>query len=634
MLKIAITTAALALLALRAQEPYFRVSADLVQVDAVVTDSKGNHVRNLEAADFQIFEDGKPQKITHFSRMEGNRTPARAEGVGPTSGNPTKEEVSRSIVFMFDDSTPHAEELVMPIIPAVRKLVAEQVGTNDLTAVTASRGGMGFYQQLTSDKQQIYAALDRLAHRPGFGIWTIDMPLVRNPDTNRMEPAFQLKDGEPGLGYRDPKHPPNPVGYMMWAIQGLQHVPGRKALVLFTHAFVAPQPLIDLANRAGVVIHVIDTHDWFHDGIAPSTAPYRQLAKQTGGLFLLNAPGPDMAQDLGRVLEDMSSYYLIGYRPEWGESKLTQGRLARHHEIKVRVSRPGLEVRARNGYVGTPEPGPQAVPKTSADYLLEAVSSPFQAGKVRLGLEPRYRASAPAPKTGQRGTLLEVAMPVDGRDLLVADRENGKKELVYSALVMVERQDGTPAAREARTFSVPVTPELAAEVAVKGVRPSLDIRLPGPGAYQVRAAIRDETSGQMGSAYAFVQVPDFNQQKVTLASIELSGSSERWDGGVGNFPAGAPVYFRCGVFGFRKASRPPNEAKVEVQVVLFRVAERKPYSDTRTVTVPAASLAAHTVGGQLDTSGLAPGEYVIQLVAWDRVSGKSAVQWARLGVGQ
>jgi VWFA-related protein len=633
MLKSAITTAVFALFALRAQEPYFRVSANLVQVDAVVTDSKGNHIRNLEAADFQIFEDGKPQKITYFSRMEGNRTPARAGDAGLGSGNPAKEEVSRSIVFMFDDGTTHAEELVMPVIPAVRKLVAEQVGPHDLMAVTASRGGMGFYQQLTNDKQQIYAALDRLGHRPGFGMWTLDIPMVLNPDTNRMEPAFQLKDGEPGLGNRDPKNPPNPIGYMMWALQGLQHVPGRKALVLFTHAFVAPQPLIDLANRAGVVIHVIDTHDWWH-GIVPSFAPYRQLAKQTGGLFLLSAPGSDMAQDLGRVLEDMSSYYLIGYRPEWGESELTEGRLVRHREIKVRVSRPGLEVRARDGCLGTPEPGPQAAPKTSTEYLLEAVASPFQAGKIRLGLEPRYRASAPAPKTGQRDALLEVAMPVDGRELRVADREDGKKGLVYSALVMVERQDGTPAAREGKTFSVSLTPELAAEVAVKGVRPALDIRLPGPGVYQVRAAIRDETSGEMGSAYTFVQVPDFNQQKVTLASIELSGSPERWDGGVGSFPAGAPLYFRCGVFGFRKASRPPNEAKVEVQVVLFREAERKPYSDTRTVTVPAASLVAHTVGGRLDTAGLAPGEYVIQLVAWDRISGKSAVQWARLVMGQ
>src|SRR6202040_4353746 len=47
--------------------PVLRVTVNLVQVDAVVTDSKGKQVTNLTADDFQIFQDGKPQKITHFS---------------------------------------------------------------------------------------------------------------------------------------------------------------------------------------------------------------------------------------------------------------------------------------------------------------------------------------------------------------------------------------------------------------------------------------------------------------------------------------------------------------------------------------------------------------------------------------
>jgi L-alanine-DL-glutamate epimerase-like enolase superfamily enzyme len=51
-------------------DPSFRISVNLVQVDAVVTDSKGNHVRNLEGADFRVFEDGKPRKITSFSFVE------------------------------------------------------------------------------------------------------------------------------------------------------------------------------------------------------------------------------------------------------------------------------------------------------------------------------------------------------------------------------------------------------------------------------------------------------------------------------------------------------------------------------------------------------------------------------------
>jgi hypothetical protein len=63
--------------------PVIRVTVDLVQVDAVVTDSKGRHVTGLKPEDLQILEDGKPQKITHFSYVPGN-----AIAGGPTPVNP------------------------------------------------------------------------------------------------------------------------------------------------------------------------------------------------------------------------------------------------------------------------------------------------------------------------------------------------------------------------------------------------------------------------------------------------------------------------------------------------------------------------------------------------------------------
>ena len=44
-----------------------KITTDLVQVDAVITDKDGNQVTNLTADDVDIFQDGKPQKITNFS---------------------------------------------------------------------------------------------------------------------------------------------------------------------------------------------------------------------------------------------------------------------------------------------------------------------------------------------------------------------------------------------------------------------------------------------------------------------------------------------------------------------------------------------------------------------------------------
>src|SRR5436305_11413915 len=44
-----------------------RITTNLVQVDAVVTDSKGKLVTDLKPEEIEIFEDGRKQKITHFS---------------------------------------------------------------------------------------------------------------------------------------------------------------------------------------------------------------------------------------------------------------------------------------------------------------------------------------------------------------------------------------------------------------------------------------------------------------------------------------------------------------------------------------------------------------------------------------
>src|SRR5580700_680182 len=50
-----------------ADQNVIRINVNLVQVDAVVTDSHDHPVPNLEAKDFEILQDGKAQKITNFS---------------------------------------------------------------------------------------------------------------------------------------------------------------------------------------------------------------------------------------------------------------------------------------------------------------------------------------------------------------------------------------------------------------------------------------------------------------------------------------------------------------------------------------------------------------------------------------
>ena len=65
------------------QQPTFKVSVNVVDVDVTVKDAAGNFVSGLAAEDFEVFEDGKPQAIQTFSYIElpsssGPRLPSEA----------------------------------------------------------------------------------------------------------------------------------------------------------------------------------------------------------------------------------------------------------------------------------------------------------------------------------------------------------------------------------------------------------------------------------------------------------------------------------------------------------------------------------------------------------------------------
>src|SRR5438552_17601229 len=61
-----------------------RITTNLVQVDAVVTDKSGKVVTDLKPEDVQIFEDNKQQKITHFSYILAE-TPEAARPAKPST---------------------------------------------------------------------------------------------------------------------------------------------------------------------------------------------------------------------------------------------------------------------------------------------------------------------------------------------------------------------------------------------------------------------------------------------------------------------------------------------------------------------------------------------------------------------
>ena len=145
------------------REPIVRISLEVVQVDAVVTDRDGRFVTDLEAKDFEILEDGKPQPVTLCSYVRtADEDAAVAPGPAP-AGPLRRESVRRTLAFVVDD-------LSLGFISTVRvrnlltNFVDEQMRAGDLVAIVRTGAGLGSLQQFTSDRRLLKSAIDRIRY--------------------------------------------------------------------------------------------------------------------------------------------------------------------------------------------------------------------------------------------------------------------------------------------------------------------------------------------------------------------------------------------------------------------------------------------------------------------------------------
>src|SRR5207244_4639892 len=130
----------------------------------------------------------------------------------------------------------------------------------------------------------------------------------------------------------------------------------------------------------------------------------RVLSDETGGFAIVNRN--DVMGGLDRIVSDNSSYYVLAYYPP-------DPRPGRNHRIQVRVTRPGVTVRARKGYL-TPkklEVTTSATNGPTTPELREALDSPLPVS----GLTMRVFASPFKGAAPNASVLLGVEL--NGRDL-------------------------------------------------------------------------------------------------------------------------------------------------------------------------------------------------------------------------
>jgi VWFA-related protein len=515
---VAVTTAVSA----QQPAPTFRAQVEAVQVDAFVTDRDGNPVRDLRLEDFELFEDGRLQTITSFSEviipitapapfLPGTPRPDVATNSGGEG---------RLYVIAVDEI---GADLALRARHFLTTFIERHFEPNDVgVVVNVGRALSTAGQDFTSDRGLLLAAINRL--QGGFGVVPGEPGELWRPDRSSLAQRSR-------------------AAALKALIASLARIGGRrKALIYITQEVGDVYDVIDYkggvrslefddlraamteAMRGGVAFYTIDPCGLTTGGALGETegnvagvcdadlermAAFRKLSEATGGFAVVNSNS--FGQALERMVKENSNYYLLGFTSTNGR------RDGRYRRLEVRAKRPGLTVRARDGYIApSGSPGRSVDTRTNATTgIRNVINSPLSNGAVPM----RVVAAAFRGSKGNEAKVV-ITAEFDASGLGLAATGGTMRAQIELASAAVSAA-GKVTRGQPQVIDLTLKPDSYAQALAHGFRTQAAITLP-PGRYQLRVAGGNTQAAKIGSVMYDLDVPDFRKGRLALSAVALS----------------------------------------------------------------------------------------------------------------
>ena len=673
------------------QDLNIKVNVNLIQVDVTVLDKSGRHVEGLTAGDFEVFRDGKRQAIKNVLFVSRPPVaPDLPESPALTAPStllatslPGKQlqarEVRRTIAIYIDDLSINFANL-LPVRDALRKFVEEQVQPGDLVAVYLSSGGLGLFQQFTTDKRAILASIDRVRYRSLNGVDSLapisTNPAEEDPNPSIAQQALEMRlQEEVNMQSRQDMLTAGMLSSASFIVRGLRELPGRKSMVVFSESiqlndapktFTNPNAgalspgamgavrdrtvqalnsLVDLANRSGVTFYTVDPRGLQPLGLtaadqvsgSPRAVQGRMqqremdfsssqdgmatLAEETGGLFFHNTN--DLGRAMAEAAKDQDGYYLIAFKPDDATFEKTRQGESKTHKLSIKVRKPGLKVRFRKSFTGVADS--DDVP-AAANPMLAAMQSPFRSLDIPIKLTPLYLEDE------KSGPFIRAYLFVDPSRFQFVDdpaaagdkdQSPWKKTIADQMLVLYD-QNGVAVDRVSQSHAIRLRKAGMENAMKNGLVQVVDIPVKRPGPYQLRAAMMDNATKKAGSSAQFIFVPDLKNKQLAMSDVGINTEAflltRNTDGnpGLRMFHGGDKLVYTAYIYNAKeiKGSGKPN---LETQVILYREG-KVVFTGKRNSFQPAGFVEGKhlPLRGSLQLgSKIAPGEYAVQVAVRD-----------------
>jgi VWFA-related protein len=526
-------------------EARIQVTTELVLVNVVAHDKKGNLVRDLKKSDFSLFEDGKKQEIStfDFENVDELATAGAAEptvsgvtGAGALlrSGKkapPSLDARDRRLMLLFFDFSAMDPEQIGRSVDAAKKFVSAKMQSADLLALVSLATNMRVDLDFTDDKTKILAALT--AYNSGQGQGFDNGSTGSSEGAAETSGAFSADDTDFNTFNADRK-----LLALQSLMQALGKLPQKKSLIYFSNGITqsgadnqsALRATTAAAVKANVSIYSLDIRGLqafppggeaqsasLHgqsaysgasilndlNGNASSQDTLATLSSDTGGkaFFDSNDFGPVFSQ----VQKDSSVYYVLGFT---SNNPLKDGRFRR---LKVQVNRADLKLDFRAGYYA----GRDFEHLNRADRE-QQLEDELAAQLPRVDV-PLYAGSA-FFRQDDSHYYLAVSLVVPGSQIpFVTEKERDSATIDIIGEV---REGGKFPVGQLRD-TVKLAVESTRQVRSKNVQYNTGFVL-APGSYHLKFVIRENQTGRIGSFETDVQVPDLRKWPLKMSSVVLS----------------------------------------------------------------------------------------------------------------
>lgn len=500
-----------------------RTNTRLVVVDVVATDSKGQPIPDLKAADFTLLEDGKAQKISGFNFEHPGGAPPRALQVDlPPSvvTNAPKFQSNSLNVILFDTVNGDFAEHAYARDQLLKFLNSAELDRP--VAIFALQSQLKLLHDFSTDNKALSAAVAK--YRP-------PATTINSESIESRASAFTTR-GDYHTSERGIETTLNQLNALAKVLAGY---PGRKNLIWLSESFpltlfpesmnqlnmdgqglksagnpqssqqnlqtAAPfktyadliKKVSDSLMAAQVAVYPVDAGAVGKDDHLASQHTMENMAESTGGKSFKNSN--DLVLGLRSGIEDGSTYYTLTYYPE---NKKWDGQFRR---IQVKSDRANVSLRYREGYYAV---GPEKINKEDSDAVAENLSR-FLELDAPAATQVVFQAQV-QPPSGKNNKVV-VTFHVDPRTLAFEQKPEGKEFARLSCTVWAYGKDKDKPAMFSGTTTANLSATEYQQMMQQHFLPcdrQLELK---PGTYALRMGVLDRATNKMGTASAQVVVP-------------------------------------------------------------------------------------------------------------------------------